>query len=42
MNKYLNSLSKIKLLKEKETLFYTANLLLALDNLKAAKCVIEI
>jgi len=42
MNKYLNSLSKIKLLKEKETLFYTANLLLALDNLKAVKCVIEI
>lgn len=35
MNKYLNSRSKIKLLNEKETLFYTANLLLALDYLNS-------
>ena len=27
MNKYLNSRSQIKLLNEKETLFYTANIL---------------
>ena len=35
MNKYLNSRSQIKLLNEKETLFYTANILLALDYLNS-------
>ena len=35
MNKYLNSRSQIKLLNEKETIFYTANILLALDYLNS-------
>ena len=35
MNKYLNSRSQIKLLNGKETLFYTANILLALDYLNS-------
>ena len=35
MNKYLNSRSEIKLLNEKETIFYTANILLALDYLNS-------
>ena len=35
MGKYLNSRSQIKLQNEKETIFYTANLLLALDYLNS-------
>ena len=35
MNKYLNSRSQTKLLNEKETIFYTANILLALDYLNS-------
>ena len=35
MSKYLNSRSQTKLLNEKETLFYTANILLALDYLNS-------
>ena len=35
MNKYLSSRSQIKLLNEKETIFYTGNILLALDYLNS-------
>ncbi|MBQ4202254.1 MAG: protein kinase [Thermoguttaceae bacterium] len=35
LNKYLNSRSQIKLLNEKETIFYTANILLVLDYLNS-------
>ena len=35
MNKYLSSRSQTKLLNEKETIFYTANILLALDYLNS-------